>query len=41
MTFTKKQATIAAAVVSVALGFIGGVEVGIMAAVGFFILLTA
>ena len=41
MTFTKKQASIAAGVISVALGFIGGVEVGIMAAVGFFILLTA
>jgi hypothetical protein len=41
MTFTKKQASIASAVVSVSLAILGGIEVGIMAAVGFFILLTA
>jgi len=41
MTFTKKQASIAAVIISGICAGFGGIWAGIMAALGFFILLTA
>jgi hypothetical protein len=41
MKFTKKQASIASVAVSVGLGVVATPMTGIVAAVGFFILLTA
>jgi hypothetical protein len=40
MTFTKKQASIAAAGASIIIAALGGIQAGAMAALGFFILLT-